>query len=51
MLRVSSQVEGQDVDLKGVVERNAVESGVPYSSELIRFAEVAEVYDQEHDER
>ena len=41
MLRVSSQVEGTEVDLKGVVEGDAVDTGVPFGSELIQFAETA----------
>lgn len=41
MLRVSSEIEGEAVDLKGVVEGNRVETGVPAGAELLRFAETA----------
>lgn len=41
MLRVSSQSQGEEVDLRGIVEGDAVESGVPFGSELIQFAETA----------
>lgn len=40
-LRVSSEIEGEDVDLNSVVEGDAIDSGVPFGSELIQFTEAA----------
>ena len=41
MLRVSTQVSGEDVDLKGIVDGDKVATGVPFDKELIQFAEAA----------
>ena len=47
MLRVSSQVEGAEVKLDGIVEGDSVESGIPFEKEMLNFAEVALGEDQE----
>ena len=41
MLRASAQVSGEDVNLKGIVEGNQVQTGLPGGPALIRFAETA----------
>jgi hypothetical protein len=41
MLRVSSELEGEKVDLQSVIEGSKVQSGVPFQDELLAFAEVA----------
>ena len=41
MLRVSTQVSGEDVDLKGIVDGDKIATGVPFDKELIQFAEAA----------
>lgn len=41
MLRASSELEGEKVNLRSVTEGSKVRSGVPFQDELIRFAEVA----------
>lgn len=41
MLRVSSEFEGEKVDLKSITKGSDVQSGVPSQNELIKFAEVA----------
>jgi hypothetical protein len=41
MLRVSSELEGEKVDLQSVTKGSDVQSGVPFQDELLAFAEVA----------
>ncbi len=41
MLRVSSELEGEKVNLRAVTDGSEVQSGVPFQDELIRFAEAA----------
>ena len=41
MLRVSSELEGEKVDLQSVTKGSEVQSGVPFQDELLAFAEVA----------
>lgn len=41
MLRASTQISGEEVDLKGIVDGNTVDTGVPAGAELIEFAEVS----------
>jgi hypothetical protein len=41
MLRVSSEFEGEKVDLQSITKGSAVQSGVPFQDELLEFAEVA----------
>ena len=44
---MSSQVQGEKVDLKGIVDGESVATGVPFDRELIRFAETALNDDQQ----
>ena len=41
MLRVSSELEGEKVDLQSITKGSDVQSGVPFQDELLAFAEVA----------
>ena len=41
MLRVSSELDGEKVDLQSVTKGSDVQSGVPFQDELLAFAEVA----------
>ena len=41
MLRVSSEFEGEKVDLQAITRGSDVQSGVPCQDELLKFAEVA----------
>ena len=41
MLRASGQTTGEDIDLQGIVEGNAVETGIPGGKALLTFAEAA----------
>lgn len=41
MLRVSTQVSGEDVNLKGIVDGAEVTTGVPFDKELIQFTETS----------
>jgi len=41
MLRVSSEFEGEKVDLQSITKGSDVQSGVPFQDELLAFAEVA----------
>jgi hypothetical protein len=41
MLRVSSELGGEKVDLQSVTRGSEVQSGVPFQDELLAFAEVA----------
>ena len=41
MLRVSTQIEDSEVDLRGIVDGTKVETGVAAGQELTRFAEAA----------
>ena len=41
MLRASGQTTGEDIDLQGIVEGDAVETGIPGSKALLTFAEAA----------
>lgn len=41
MLRVSSEFEGEKVDLQSITKGSDVQSGVPFQDELLEFAEVA----------
>ncbi len=39
MLRVSSDVSGEEVDLKGITEGAEAETGIPFDKELLQFAD------------
>jgi hypothetical protein len=41
LLRVSSELGGEKVDLQSVIKGSKVQSGVPFQDELLAFAEVA----------
>jgi hypothetical protein len=41
MLRVSSEFEGEKVDLQCITKGSEIQSGVPFQDELLAFAEVA----------
>ena len=41
MLRASGQTAGEDIDLQGIVEGNAIETGIPGGKALLTFAEAA----------
>ena len=41
MLRVSSELEGEKVDLQSITKGSDVQSGVPFQDELLAFTEVA----------
>ena len=45
MLRVSTQVSGDDISLQGIVEGNDADTGIPAGDALIDFAEKAMTFD------
>ena len=47
MLRVSSEFEGEKVDLQSITKGSDVQSGVPFQNELLAFAEAALGDDEE----
>ncbi len=47
MLRVSSQVEGDKVNLRGIVDGAGTDTGIPFDTELLEFTETALGDDEE----